>query len=266
MAFWRRLLAGSDWSHLLSVLSPSFFDVVSARDLSVRAAELARNWFDRDGYLANIGRMDAILGATPIGVAIASSKAPRSVVPFRAEPLSPGECSHRFDGRAVLRFFFLQIARVDTVFLDLRATRFCPSEDGRDVKFVPAPLWARWQPDFVEGIRQLYEGFYMDQPEQFERATRELGVSAANDVFIRAFGGQNKRSSQYSVAAFRDTFHEVFVRCRDSKTAFHPDFVTLGIMLATLYDHLEEIGGVYDVQAAYFAVRESMSKVGTEPK
>jgi hypothetical protein len=45
----------------------------------------------------------------------------------------------------------------------------------------------------------------------------------------------------------------VFIRCRDSKTPLHPDFVTLGVMLATLYDHLETLGGVYDVQSAYQA-------------
>jgi hypothetical protein len=258
MAFWRRLLAGSDWSHLLSVLSPSFFDVVSARDLSLRAAELARNWFDRDGYEANVARLAAELNATPIGIGIAASRPLRSVIPFRGEPLARVDCPRGLDGRVVLKFFFFQIARADTVFLDLRLSRFCSSESESNARFVPAPLWARWQPDFVAGIRQLYEGFYTERTELFAQATRALGVSAANEVFLRAFGGDNKRSSQYSLAAFRDIFHEVFIRCRDSQTAFHPDFVTLGIMLATLYDHLEELGGSYDVQSAYTSVRDAI--------
>jgi len=232
MAFWRRLLAGSDWSHLLSVLSPSFFDVMSARELSVRAAELARNWFDREQYLSQVV----------------------ALIPFRAEPLNLIECPKAADGTALLRLFFLQIAISDVVFLDLRESRFCRCAETGKIAFHPLPLWSRWRPDFVEGIRRLYAGFYEEQPGQFEQATRELGVSAANDVFFRAFGGARKHASSYALSEFRETFHEVFVRCRDAKAALHPDFVTLGVMLATLYDHLESLGGTYDVQAAYEAV------------
>ncbi len=254
MTFWRRLLAGSDWSHLLSVLSPSFFDVMSARDLSVRAAELARNWFDRNGYLENVSRLGANLVECDIGVDVVSSKPLRSVVPFRGEPLSQRECTMAAEGDELLRLFFLQIATSDTVFLDLRAPRFCGRPGSPRVTFHPLPLWAHWQPDFVAGIRQLYRGFYLGQPELFEQATRSLGVTAANDVFEHAFGGERKRASRYLLSEFRETFHEVFIRCRDAKAALHPDFVTLGIMLATIYDHLESLGGTYDVQAAYLAV------------
>ena len=254
MAFWRRLLAGSDWSHLLSVLSPSFFDVMSARELSVRAAELARNWFDREQYLSQVVALGENLALLDIGVTVVSAKPVRSVIPFRAEPLNLIECPKAADGTALLRLFFLQIAISDVVFLDLRESRFCRCAETGKIAFHPLPLWSRWRPDFVEGIRRLYAGFYEEQPGQFEQATRELGVSAANDVFFRAFGGARKHASSYALSEFRETFHEVFVRCRDAKAALHPDFVTLGVMLATLYDHLESLGGTYDVQAAYEAV------------
>lgn len=251
MAFWRRILAGSDWSHLLSVLSPSFFDVISARELSVRAAELARNWFDRPGYLENVTRLSDRLTTHDLGISVVSSKPTRSIVPFRAEPLGQEECPRAADGAGLLKFFFCQIAVSQTVFLDLREARFCRCTETGRLAFHPLPLWTHWRPDFAEGIRRLYAGFYSGQPDLFEQATRELGVSAANEVFRRAFGGENMRAARYSLSEFRDTFHQVFIKCRDAKAALHPDFVTLGVMLATLYDHLETLGGTYDVQGAY---------------
>lgn len=255
MAIWRRLLAGSDWSHFLSVLSPSLFDVISARDLSKRAAELARNWFDRSGYLGCIRRLDESLQSANIGVDISASRPSQSRIPFRSEPLPLGACPSSDDGDALLKYFFLQIMSADTVFLDLRDKRFCNCPSSGRVTFIPLPLWAHWQSDFVQGVRDLYQGFYVGPISLFEHATRELGVSAANSVFQQAFGGERIRGNQYRMSEFRDTFHEVFIKCRDAKTAFHPDFVTLGVMLATLYDHLETLGGTYDVLAAYESVR-----------
>ncbi|HMA97303.1 MAG TPA: hypothetical protein VKP30_31675 [Polyangiaceae bacterium] len=255
MAFWRRLLAGSDWSHLLSLATPAFFDVVSARDLTTRARKLAHNWFAREEYLACVSGLREALSKHDIGIEMAEVKPNRSLVPFRSEPLAADECPMAEDGDAVLRLFFLQIAALDSVFLDLRASRFCHQGSSKRNTFRPLPLFSHWSPDFVQGVRQLYRGFYEDDNALFVQATQALGVSAANDVFERAFGGERKHASRCSLAEFRDTFQEVFVRCRDAKQAFHPDFVTLGIMLATLYDHLETLGGVYDVAAAYHAAQ-----------
>lgn len=251
MAFWRRLLAGSDWSHLLSLASPSFFEVVSARDLSVRAAELARNWFDRRKYLECVTTLESSLASNDIGIDVVAVNPSRSLIPFRSEPTAFSDCPVVGDGDAVLRLFFRQIATTETVFLDLRSCRFCRSSEAARAKFRPLPLYAHWQPEFVQGVRQLYRGFYEDEPTLFAQATRELGVSVANDLFERAFGGEKKHACRCSLAEFRQTFHEVFLRCRDANVSFHPDFVTLGILLATLYDHLETLAGTYDVAAAY---------------
>jgi hypothetical protein len=260
MAFWRRLLAGSDWAHLLSLASPSFFDVISARDLSGRAAELARNWFDRQKYLDSVSMLEASLAGNDIGIDVVAAKPSRSVIPFRSEPMTFADCSVAGDGDAVLRLFFRQIAATETVFLDLRAGRFCRESEDHRVSFRPLPLYAHWQADFVQGVRQLYRGFYEDDSAMFAQATRALGVSVANDVFERAFGGEKKHACRCSLAEFRQTFQEVFERCRDAHVSFHPDFVTLGILLATLYDHLETLAGTYDVAAAYREAQPGQSK------
>lgn len=250
MALWRRLIAGSDWAHLSDVLSPAFFEIVPPRQLSVRAAELARHWFDHDGAKALATRLDQAAVGNGQAFRVSTATGSGSIIPFVGRPANRGRCRPARDGQALLEYFFFQIYQSDTVFLDLRAARFCQGAEPA-VVFWPLPLWTRWQPDFVQGIRQLYDGFYGGSDALCAQAMRELGVSAAAEVFEREFGGTKKRASQYTVAGFEQTFHEVFVRCRDQKTAFHPDFVTLGIALATVYDHLETLGGTYDVESCF---------------
>lgn len=255
MALWRRLLAGSEWSHLLDLLTPALFDVISAKQLSVRAAELAKHWFDHAGALELIERLDG--DAVRVGLPVRVLPAPirRSIVPFHVHAGGTTGEPRSSDGHRLLQYFFFQIYVSDTIFLDLRASRFFASAHDDYVVFRPLPLWSHWKADFVEGIRQLYDGFYGTDPSLYEQAVKDLGIVAAKDVFERAFGGPKKHACSYQVADFRSTFHEVFVRCRDAKVAFHPDFVTLGIALATLYDNLETLGGTYDVGGQYERVK-----------
>jgi hypothetical protein len=260
LALWRRLLAGSEWSHLLDVLSPALFDVISPRQLSARAAELAKNWFNQEGAAQLARRLDESATEAAVGLRIRTATFEPSIIPFRAKIKDPPTCAVPAEGELVLRYFFFQIYASESVFLDLRASRFCRTAADATAEFYPLPLWATWRPEFVRGIRQLYDGFYGDDEAAFDRAVAELGIAPAAEVFRNAFGGDKKRASRYEVAEFRETFHQVFVKCRDAKAAFHPDFVTLGIAIATLYDHLETLGGCYDVLAAQRYVRACLER------
>lgn len=260
MALWRRLLAGSEWSHLLDVLTPALFDVVSAKQLSLRAAELARHWFDPAGAEALAAKLDQAAIDARFKMRVLPARVKRSVVPFHVHSNGDAKEPTATDGHRLLQYFFFQIYVGDTHFLDLRKDRFFLAPESGEIVFRPLPLWVKWRPDFVQGIRQLYDGFYSDNAALYEQAMVDLGIGAAKDVFNRAFGGPKKRECTYTVSDFRATFHEVFVRCRDAKVAFHPDFVTLGIALATLYDHLETLGGTYDVESQFVHVKDLLAK------
>jgi len=255
VALWRRLLAGSDWSQFLDLLSPALFDVVSPLQLSHRAAELARRWFETERASQLAQQLDERAVAIGLDVRVVAETLERSYVPFRARLAGEKLCQPAGDGNRLLQYFFFQIYAGDSGFLDLRASRFCRASEPGKIAFRPLPLYATWQPDFVQGIRQLYDGFYGGDESDYEYAVKALGVAPASDVFRQAFGGPRRRACVYTVAGFRETFHEVFVRCRDAKVAFHPDFITLGIAIATLYDHLESLGGCYDVEAQHSAVK-----------
>ena len=101
-------------------------------------------------------------------------------------------------------------------------------------------------------MRDLYASFYGGASRaDFISALTALGIAPAADAFERAFGGERKSAARFLLTEFRATFHEVFLRCLETRTTLQADFLTLGITLATLYDHLELDGGTYDVAACY---------------
>jgi hypothetical protein len=248
---------------MLDLLSPALFEIVSPIQLSSRATELARHWFDAEAVAALSESLDLRARTVGLGCRIVPASVKYSIIPFRVKSVAAPVALPASNGAELLAFFFFQIYAGSSLFLDLRESRFFRVEGENAVWFQPLPLWTVWQSDFVDGIRQLYDGFYGDNDARFEQAARALGIGPAQDVFRRAFGGARKHACEYSVAAFRSTFHEVFLRCRDARVSFHPDFITLGIAIATLYDHLESLGGSYDVAAEFQRVKGLLSGQST---
>jgi hypothetical protein len=93
-------------------------------------------------------------------------------------------------------------------------------------------------------------GAYRDDKSAFRAGLEALNLSHAEDVFVKHFG-DGQRAVRFEVKHFVSTFHQVFVRCRDAGTRLHADFLLLGLYLATLYDHLEQLGVAVDVVSAF---------------
>jgi hypothetical protein len=116
-------------------------------------------------------------------------------------------------------------------------------------------------------VRELYTAFYADNsPARLSAAFATLGIAPAASAFERAFGGDRKHAARFQLADFRTTFHEVFLGCLEARATLRPDFLTLGIAIATLYDHLELDGGTYDVAACHaLALARTASAPTAEP-
>ena len=256
VAFWRRLLEGTSWQTLVGYVSPAFFQLVSPRDVSLSAYRLARNWFDEEKYVRAVEARAATLEKLDLGLSISSTaRRRRDRLPFHSDlPAARDVDSKCRTGEHVLTLFFHQIYAEGPLFLDLRRNHFqClgPMPDTTHV-FKATPLFCEWSSEFRAAMRDLYSAFYDDLPEaDYRRALRALGIEAVADTFDAAFGGERKTAARFQLADFRVTFHEVFTRCLEARTALHPDFLTLGIAIATLYDHLELDAGSYDVAACH---------------
>lgn len=255
MAFWRRLLEGTSWQTLLGYVSPSFFQLVSPRDVSRSAYRLARNWFDEAEFQNAVRVRGEALHASSIDLTIAAPlRRGLERVPFRSDgPPAPEPVATAHTGEYALSFFFHQIHSRGPLFLDLRRRHFAgSSSSSASPQFVPSPLYCEWSDSFRLAVCDLYASFYGSAPpEVYGQALSRLGISAAAASFERAFGGNKKHEATFSLAEFRSTFHEVFERCLETRTILQPDFLTLGIAIATLYDHLQLEGGVYDVAECY---------------
>ena len=256
MAFWRRLLEGTSWQTLVTYVSPTFFQLVSTRDVSRTAYRLVRNWFDEERYARATLLRASTLAKLDSGLSVSRVQRRRGErLPFRSERPEAGEIDANCrTGEKALILFFHQIYADGPVFLDLRRNHFqcVAGSPGPSHVFNASPLYCDWTAEFRAAMRQLYSGFYGDtEPGTYQSALQSLGIEVVADIFDRAFGGERKRAARFMLSDFRVTFHEVFTRCLEAKAALHPDFLTLGISIATLYDHLELDGGVYDVAACY---------------
>jgi len=244
-----KLLRGTEWSQLRDLVSPTFFEVLPAGRLAGQVGELASNYGSRSGFKDARGtRADALAEA---GLGVALDDDARALAKERPAGADPAREAR---GQRLLELYFHQIFHGQTTLLDLRPER-AALDDDEVLRWAPAAMWITWKPDFIEPLRELYAGFYEDEDARFLAALDRLSIRPAEDTFRRQFGAGDQSAVSFDVAAFRDTFHEAFIRCRDAGAQLHPNFLALGIYLATLYLHLEELGGTFDVRTAFFRGR-----------
>lgn len=231
----RSLLAGADLSMIRDYVSPAFFDVMPARRLSAESRALARARFQSS---------DAALRAL-------SARLPPGLVVGRAGALPTDPEGRRRHGQRVLQLYFHQIYAQPTTFLDLRPERFAAT--ATETTWSPGWLRITWDPVFIDAVQRLYRGFYSDDTATFRAALADLSLAAAEDTFIRHFGGGDQRSVRFEQAHFHQTFHQAFQACAKDAGRLHQNFISLGVALGCLYAHLEPLDTAFDVRAAHDA-------------
>lgn len=235
-----RAVKNTEWRQLLDFVSPSLFDVMPFRALLAQGRELGAN--------ATGASIDPVREA--LGKRLAEAGIGVRIEPNRRLPEPPPELRLALGTRA-LEVFFAQLLRCDAAILDFRHA--CWTQETADAVpvWAPRPLWLRWDPPFLDGVRDLYRGFYRDDDAVYARGVAALGLRDAGDLLRRHFGAGDQRAVRFDGAVFQTTFHDVFVRCRDQGVSLHRNFLALGVTLATLYDLLEGLGEAYDVRAAF---------------
>ncbi len=231
-----RFVSGTEWSQFADYLSPSFFDVVPARALRRVLGSLTATSLRPRRVRAAKAERDQTLREAGL---------PLTLDPARRHPPRAGLAT----GDVILSLYFHQLEHGPTALLDLRSTSFS-SADGQ-LLWEPAGLVHAWAPGIREALSRLYRGYYGGDDAMFEAALRELALEPAREVFLAQFGTGDQRAVRFEMRKFHDSFHEAFVVCRDAGVELDGDFIALGIYLATLYEHLEALGGEWDVRAAW---------------
>lgn len=236
------LVKNTEWEPLLGLLSPTFFDVVPGRMLFGELRGLTSRYLSASTYRDACDQRTARLE--------------RAELPFTIVAALPKATEPAFDasrGDDLLALYFHQVLGDGPVLLDMRASAFERSE-GRWL-WKPEPAIAAWGDDFRLGCRNLYTGYYTGDDARFTAGARALGLGEAEAELRAQFG--DTRAVTFSLREFQQRFHAVFQRCKETRSKLHPGFLTLGLGLATLYEHLEAVGVPLDVRAAFDRVHRA---------
>jgi hypothetical protein len=222
------LFANSELKGLLEFVSPQFWSVAQPLHLFSVANRLAQNRKDGERWGQLSQRLLNPEGGLPVDRA--------------------GDAAHV--GRAVLEHFFRQILESSTWILDFRPDAF-PCWKESSLVWAPQVWFFDVSPEFAEGIRGVYRGFYGDDDALFQGSLQALGLEAATEAFRAHFGASDQSAVEFRLKTFQATFGKVFEACAGAGVKLHPDFFVLGICLLTLYENLESLNAPLDVRGAF---------------
>lgn len=163
------------------------------------------------------------------------------------------------DGKNILKLYFILIMKSDHVFLDFRKKHFAhesvKNSDARLI-WVPGNLWAKFDPHFLEGLRQVYRGYYGNDDALFELGLEGCGLIKASwpreqkeevkAVFLKHFSNGRTDEISFDLSILKNSFTEIFKTLLKNKITLDKNFLYLGVMLITLYMTMSEIGGLYN--------------------
>lgn len=241
---WLRLARKTEWGSLLSLVSPSFFDVLPARAVLTQGRDLLKN-LDAKSFAAARERAGRALTAAGRPVSILAALPGKAL----SEDDSLAAPERTLVGGLVLELYFRPLLGTGESLLDLRAERLALDEGG--LLWAPGPAWVTWDADFLRGIGDLYRGFYREEPRVFARGLATLGLGPAEALLRKHFGEGDQTAVWFEVAHFQKSFHAVFTECRRRGVALHRNFLPLGLALVTLYTTLERLEVALDVRAAF---------------
>ncbi len=237
-----KLLKSADLRQLSSFVSPAFFDVLPARKIWSRGRALMINKNSSE-YRDAVSARARSLQALPLAVALPGLQGPR-------DGLGDDQRAH---ATRLVTLYFEQIYSDSPTLLDLRP------DSARDrqgqIAWDPAAWVCNWSPEFQRALRDLYEGFYAPNDALLTESLKELRIDIAEDLFREHFGA-HPEAQRFVMKDFVNTFHQVFLRCKEQKRELHEDFLALGVYLATMYDHLDGIPVEIDVAGCYARARQ----------
>ena len=236
----KSLLSWGEWSDLAELLSPRFFKVVSVTEAITQLREFKANYDDRTGFEDVCRRRDWSLQ--------------QAEIPVDVDADGDASAEGPIEGQTLLRLYFHQLYVEGPTVVDLRPQVF--EADGQRWTWRPGRFYVDWDEAFLASLRQMYDGFYNDDTAAFERGVEGVGLEGCSDLFRQHFGGDDQGAVEFELAAFRETFRKIFRRAKERGLSLHPNFIALGVYLATLYQHLEVAGGAFDVRSAFESVRQ----------
>lgn len=241
----RRAAKGTSWSQFVDYASPALFEVMPMRALVAQGKEFISNGRKAERFAEARSQVQSVLRERQVAIELDGEE--------RGRPLTDSELTDpekRAAGDRILELYFAQVFGGDVAILDLRTESFGLTDRGA-LTWRPRAFYVHWDPEFLDGLRNLYAGFYLDDDARFARGLTELRLEDSGDALRSHLGSGDQRSVRFETSAFHSSFHDTFISCRESGVALHRNFLALGVYLVCLYDVLETLGLEFDVRRAF---------------
>jgi hypothetical protein len=236
---------GGEWSSLIE-MAPASFDLMSPRGIATQGLQLLSNATNPHRFDRLVADVQGRLRAASVPVLIEEHRNPAPL----QDPSTLTRPRRRWIGQLALELYFAQLFRGDDAVLDLRPSRFGVDGSG-DAVWRPRPIYVRWDPRFLKGLRDVYAGFFIDRAEQLEAGLAALGLGSSAGLLLGHLGDGNQRSVRFGSAQLRSLLREMADRRRPEEPKLHPNFIAFGLLLTGLHELLEELDLAFDVRSAF---------------
>lgn len=231
---------------ILKLLPQKAFKLLSFRETLKIGTMVTKSMFDKDSYEKNFKSKLNSWKFKDINLT--------RQLPSNVEKLSTKE-----DGEKVLKIYFSQFfEKQNAVHIDLRSSSFACSDS---FCWMPSKLHYVFSPSFLEGVCLLYEGFYFEHPDKFQRGLFLLGMITESmtelqktriiELFKAHFGEGQTGTIRFSLENLHRSFNEIFSFFLKEDVPLNPEFAVLGVNLVTLYLTLQELPHELNVSEAF---------------
>ncbi len=231
----------------LPFISPKLFEIINIPDLSIKMSKMGFNYLFNSGVDGHSKKLEDQL---PVNIEFQT---------LDSEFSENSKITNKAYGESVLELFFSQIRAEGAIFLDLRSERFNLGDE--TIFFEANGMWFDFSRCFRAGLSEVYEGFYEQKEDVFEKGLIKIKLIDESDseeiknemkkLFSAHFGEALNTPIKFSMKDFQDSFHQVFSFLFKQGKQLPSEFTFLGIFLVTLYLNLSSVDEKLDVKAAY---------------
>ena len=231
---------------ILKLLPQKAFKLLSIKETLKMGAAVTKSMFDKESYEKNFQSRKGNWKLNDVSL-------------VKELPSSKSALSSKEDGEKVLKVYFSQFFEKGlAVHIDLRNQFFSSDES---FYWVPSKLHYSFSQTFLEGVCFLYEGFYFDNNDKFEKGLRQLGMisdemnemqkESMKELFFKHFGEGKDTDVQFSLKNLQESFNAIFSHFLKEDIPLNPEFAVLGINLVTLYLTLQDIPHALNVSGVF---------------
>lgn len=166
----------------------------------------------------------------------------------------------------ILGLYFAQIFSPYGLFLDLSPSHFSLSEG--ELNFKPTSIWTKFSPEFSQGLKEIYDGFYFEDEELLHKGLLKSKLTSSKwtesdrqklaELFKSHFGASVTDEMKFDLESFKESFLKVADFMLEKKVNISTDFLYLGIALVTMYSSLEKTEAKVNVKEIYIDVKKQL--------